>query len=218
VGWSFYGRVVIAGTRDRTRTRRRSSSGSPPSSTPTLSPASGCTRTCRSDILFCPPCLSLMRCEQARAHVPDFAIPLESFLACAQALENELAACLPEHIPSLVTENMDNIDEIIRDECSRSPRSRDTTFYIRDTRIPTAVVRECVILVGCCRHTLILNAERTGTTTSSRPRRRQAMHPARTGASLRSATRAQHGCTRTTTNGILVRRSHSVRTSLNAHM
>jgi hypothetical protein len=215
---SFCGGVVIDGTRDRTRIRRRYSSGSPFSSIPTPSPVSGCTRTCRSPALFCPPYLLLMRREQARTHVPDFAVSLESFLACAHALENELTAGLPEPIPSPVTEDMEEIDDIIRDECCRSPRSRDTTFYIRDTRIPTAVVREYVILVCGSRHALIVSVERMGTTTSSRPRRRQAMHPARTGASLRSATRAQHGCTRTTTNGILVRRSHSVRTSLNAHM
>jgi hypothetical protein len=166
--------------------------------------------------LFCPPCLSLMRCEQARTYVPDFAVPLESLLACADALRNELTARLPEHLSAI--EDMEEIDETIREEYCHSPRDRDTTFYIRDTRIPTAVVRECVILVGGSRHALILNSERMGTTTNSRPRRRQTMHPARTGASLGSGTRAQHGCTRTTTNGILVCRSHSVRTSLNAHM
>jgi hypothetical protein len=200
---SFCGGVVIDGTRDRTRTRRRSLSGSPPSSTPTLSPVSGCTRTCRSAAYFCSPYLSLMCREQARTHVPDFAVPLESFLACAHALENELTARLPEHVSAI--EDMEEIDEDIREDCCHSPRDRDTTFYIRDMRIPTAVVRECVILVGGSRHALIVNAERMGTTTSSRPRRIQAVHLTNIGASLGSATRVQHGCTRTTTSGILVR-------------
>jgi hypothetical protein len=84
--------------------------------------------------------------EQARAHVPHFAVPLESFLACAQALEDDVTARVRESISA--TMDLDELDDLLRDEYYSSPRFEDTTWYMRDTRVPIAAVRECVPCPG----------------------------------------------------------------------